>query len=152
MDCAEFAVLLAAYTDRCGICGVRGPDARPPWLVIDHDHKLGDWAVRGMICSGCNRRIRDGVRPPAEAAAYLANPWFVRRLAERGLSPEPMPEPPVGTVIAGRKHKWERTERGWEPTPPGSRRYTSTWAGLNHGLGPYNIRIVRAAEAQTPAA
>lgn len=90
LNCAEFLVLLADCGERCAICNITGAEARPPYLVIDHDHHVGDWAIRGMICSGCNRRIRDkGTPPPAEAAHYLANPWYLRRetawMVKRGL-------------------------------------------------------------------
>ena len=141
LTCEEFGVLLAAYADRCGICKIPGTETRLGYLLIDHDHDRGDWAVRGMLCSTCNRRIRDGRVPSPEAAAYLADPWYLRRLAERGISPDPMREPPMGTVIAGRRHYWRRTERGWVMASPNLRGGPMSWRALNQLLAPYNIRI-----------
>lgn len=141
LTCEEFAVLLAAFSDQCGICSISGTEARPPRLVIDHDHEVGNWAVRGMLCSGCNRRIRDNVKPPPEAKAYLASPWYIRRLADRGISLDPLPEPTVGTMVGGRGSYWHRTTRGWEPVYPKGYSAAHSWIGLNHLLGPYNIWI-----------
>ncbi len=90
LNCAEFVILLAECDGHCNICKIAAPEARPPYLVIDHDHDLGDWAIRGMICSGCNRRIRAGTTPPPEAAPYLADPWHARQattwMCKRGLA------------------------------------------------------------------
>jgi|SRR5579859_2117152 len=78
LNCHEFAVLLAECGEYCGICKIASLDARPPYLVIDHDNHVGYWAVRGMLCQGCNYRIRDGVPTPLNAAEYLADPWYLR--------------------------------------------------------------------------
>jgi hypothetical protein len=94
-----------------------------------------------MLCSGCNRRVRDNVTPPPEARAYLASPWYVRRLAERGISLEPLPEPAIGTIVGGRGSYWHRTALGWTAVYPRGYAAPQTWHGLNHLLGPYNIWI-----------
>lgn len=141
LTCEEFGALLAAYGDLCGICKTRGSETSHGYLAIDHDYEHGYWAVRGMLCATCNKRLgRDNAFSPA-AAAYLADPWWKRRLAELGLSAEPLPEPPIGTIVAGRSHYWYRTKRGWMIAHPNLRGGPMTWAGLNHALGPYNIRI-----------
>jgi len=141
LDCSEFVILLAETGARCGICGISGAEARPAYLVIDHDHDVGDWAVRGMLCSGCNRRIRGSRVPGPSAAAYLTEPWYLRRFAARGISLEPLPEPPAGTIVGGRSGYWHRTERGWEAVHPRLYGAPRSWQGLNHLLGPHNIWI-----------
>ena len=141
LSCAEFVVLVAAFGSRCGICKIAASDARPAYLVIDHDHEAGDWAVRGMLCSGCNRRIRDGRIPSPEAAAYLAGPWYLRRFAERGISLEPLQEPRAGTIVGGRGSYWYRTEAGWTAMRDKPYGAPQSWAALNYLLGPHNIWI-----------
>lgn len=141
LTCGEFVVLLAELGDQCGICRIPGTEARPAYLVIDHDHEVGDWAVRGMLCSGCNRRIRGSRVPSVDAAGYLASPWYLRRFAERGISLEPLPEPPVGTIVGGRSSYWHRADSGWLPVHARLYGAPHSWAGLNHLLGPHNIWI-----------
>jgi hypothetical protein len=53
----------------CAICGRPSPDRR---LDIDHDHG-GVLAVRGLLCRGCNMRLRKDMRPEwmRKAADYL---------------------------------------------------------------------------------
>ena len=79
--------------------------------------------------------------PPPEAMEYLANPWYVRRLAERGISLEPLPEPATGVIVGGRGSYWHRTERGWIPVYPRGYEGARSWDALNHLLAPYNIWI-----------
>lgn len=78
LTCAEYDDLLRLAKGRCRIC----KDVADP-LYIDHDHVLGDWAVRGLICHGCNLRlakVESGRhrRTPA-VSRYLANAWHKRQ-------------------------------------------------------------------------
>lgn len=73
ISCEQFDALLIDAQFACQIC--RTTD-QP--LCIDHDHSLGWWAVRGLLCHPCNVRlgwVDNGRRAatPAEAA-YLASP------------------------------------------------------------------------------
>jgi hypothetical protein len=74
MDCAEFDELIARAGDRCEICRARGPETAHRRLFIDHDERLGRWAVRGLLCGTCNSNIGRGWQAPA-LSSYLANPW-----------------------------------------------------------------------------
>ena len=75
LSCREFDQLRQRASGRCEIC--------EPWvprfgvLHVDHDHALGLWAVRGLLCANCNIRIevtQGFVNQPA-VRAYLANPF-----------------------------------------------------------------------------
>lgn len=72
MTCADYDELEARADGCCERCGT--PSSRP-W--IDHDHSIGDHAVRGLVCSKCNahmRRIDSGERPMDELTTqYLSN-------------------------------------------------------------------------------
>jgi Recombination endonuclease VII len=76
LNCAEYDDLAAIARGRCMIC--KEP-ASP--LYIDHDHEVGSWAVRGLVCHGCNQRLRrvdSGERPATAAIAqYLAEAWHL---------------------------------------------------------------------------
>jgi hypothetical protein len=78
LSCAEYDDLLTLADGRCMICRVpTGP------LFIDHDHRLGQWAVRGLVCNGCNQHLKciDARRrePAGAAARYLASAWHLRQ-------------------------------------------------------------------------
>ena len=56
----------------CAICGERPEDRIRLGLVVDHCHETG--AVRGMLCSNCNRAIGlfgDRVETVMSATSYL---------------------------------------------------------------------------------
>src|SRR5687768_9487731 len=72
MTCEQFDALIKRANGHCERCGQESGR-----LVIDHRHDLGSRAaaVRGLVCSGCNRRLIavDGGAPADEATArYLA--------------------------------------------------------------------------------
>lgn len=46
-------LLLIAQDGKCAICGKRFRPGRPPQR--DHDHRTG--AIRGLLCTFCNRTI-----------------------------------------------------------------------------------------------
>lgn len=78
LTCAEYDDLLAMARGCCMLC--RRSDAP---LCVDHDHELGPWAVRGLVCRGCNQRLRRVDSGEKEAtvsiAEYLANPWHLHQ-------------------------------------------------------------------------
>lgn len=60
----------------CAICG-----GKRPTLDVDHDHSLehlGPYAVRGLCCARCNRKLLPAAMNDPElleaAARYLRNP------------------------------------------------------------------------------
>jgi hypothetical protein len=63
---------VAAYGERCGVCGrPPGPGRR---LDRDHDHRTGE--PRGLLCHRCNRALPNWVTPDwlYRAIAYLLQP------------------------------------------------------------------------------
>jgi hypothetical protein len=83
LSCADYEALLARCGNRCEICGVRGEDAPRRKLFIDHDHRYGLYAIRGLLCARCNILMRDVDRcrrTDDRATGYLANAWFMWRL------------------------------------------------------------------------
>jgi uncharacterized CHY-type Zn-finger protein len=76
LTCADFERLLAEAQFACQRC--HQPNER---LGIDHDHRVSQSKVRGLLCPKCNRHLSfvDAGTKPMDTAttAYLANP-FVR--------------------------------------------------------------------------
>ena len=90
MTCADYDELEARAIGCCQLCGVRSER-----LWLDHDHDIGDHAVRGLVCPKCNahmRRIDDGTRViDAPTAAYIENAWHAKsanRSTQRDDSPD----------------------------------------------------------------
>jgi hypothetical protein len=139
LGCEDFDDLAADHQDRCALCRCTGMESARGVLVIDHDFRYGDWAVRGLLCSRCNTRIdvAGRTRTPAELA-YLADPWWRRRFARLGLPTEVEPEPAVGAVVTAGREWWKRTERGWEHS------YVpmTSWRALTVKHAPYQIRVM----------
>lgn len=73
VSCEQYDGLLVTAQFSCQLC--RQPTER---LVIDHDHILGWWAVRGLLCQWCNSHLGrvDAGRAPIgpEIRAYLDSP------------------------------------------------------------------------------
>lgn len=67
LDCDRYDDLLESANHRCQLCG---DDYA---LVIDHDHGVGAWAVRGILCATCNSFLH--YKTGAKVRRYLANPW-----------------------------------------------------------------------------
>lgn len=78
VSCEQYDDLLAAAGFACQLC-CQASDR----LVIDHDHALGWWAVRGLLCHWCNSHMGrvDAGRAPRgpEVSAYLTSPPAWRR-------------------------------------------------------------------------
>lgn len=78
LSCAEYDDLRRLAKGRCKVC----KEQTSP-LYIDHDHALGVWAVRGLVCHRCNQHLRGvdaGRRARTRAIArYLANAWHKRK-------------------------------------------------------------------------
>lgn len=86
MECNEFDALHARSCGCCEVCGTPEEDAGLGRLVIDHDHRYGKEAVRGLICSSCNSRLSvlENYHPYRALAAeqrfetYLGRAWFAQ--------------------------------------------------------------------------
>jgi hypothetical protein len=135
LTCAEYDELAAEYKGHCGICDVI-ERSRYGWLVIDHDPFIADWAVRGLLCTPCNTRISVGYATTEAEIAYLADPWYLRRLAVLGLGVEPPAEPPVGVTLCVRGRPFLHTADGWECQKRNGPRGALSWTVLHKRLGP----------------
>jgi hypothetical protein len=78
LSCAEYDDLIRLAKGSCKICKTPTDS-----LSIDHDHGLGTWAVRGLLCQRCNQHMklaeRGLRRMTAPMARYLANAWHKRQ-------------------------------------------------------------------------
>lgn len=87
MECCEFNALLARAAGHCEACGIPVGESGLGQLVIDHDHRYGVEAVRGLICSSCNTSLStsEHTQPLAERHyiprfdEYIRKAWFVQR-------------------------------------------------------------------------
>jgi Recombination endonuclease VII len=81
VSCEQFDGMLVTARFACQRCGQASER-----LVIDHDHALGWWAVRGLLCSWCNSHLGqvDGGRKPCDldTERYLASPPAWRKQVE----------------------------------------------------------------------
>ncbi|WP_075001182.1 endonuclease domain-containing protein [Streptomyces qinglanensis] len=111
LTCREYDDLLRLSRGRCKICKEAASH-----LCIDHDHKLGTWAVRGLICNACNLALKKvdagcGEKSPA-VARYLANAWHRRQAssAVKAARVRPVSECPV----CGKRSSVKRDGRLYE--------------------------------------
>jgi hypothetical protein len=99
MGCREFAALLARSAGHCEACGIPTEESGLKQLIIDHDHRYGFEAVRGLLCSSCNTTLSsmEHSSPVAERhyvpqfAEYVRKAWFVQR-SRLALLQEPDPD------------------------------------------------------------
>lgn len=113
LTCEELEGLLAECGRRCQICGIPSGETPAGKLFIDHDYLHGKWAVRGLLCVGCNNRLGHDTRFRPEVAGYLENAWYIRVLAEQGITPQIPDEPPVGSRVRdGFGMYWTRQRDG----------------------------------------
>ena len=70
---AQFDALLSGQGGACAICHAREPGGKWKTFHVDHDHLTG--AVRGLLCTNCNRGLGyfgDDESRLKKAAAYLS--------------------------------------------------------------------------------
>lgn len=87
LSCDDYDALWRRSGGICEACGFE-PDSPQRGLVIDHDHKYGDAAVRGLICRWCNTALGKLENPDVHPAfgpgpgswfrGYFRRAWFVR--------------------------------------------------------------------------
>lgn len=145
MNCAEMDNLCSWSNDRCRICGRSAAQNAHRWLSIDHAATRGDWAVRGLVCSSCNGRLRETPmyiwRPEVEQ--YMALAWVDYYFGERC---HQQPEPSIGKSAHAAGYIWTRAEFGWWPHIEPNRTRSArvmTWDGLNRQYGPPRIEIIK---------
>jgi hypothetical protein len=101
MDCDEFEVLSARAAGHCEACGTPAEKTGRGNLIIDHDHRYGWDAVRGLICSSCNSQLSvlENYRSFKDLQAdqrfeeYLSRAWFME-VARLGRSRGAVMDPP----------------------------------------------------------
>jgi hypothetical protein len=125
LGCEQYERLLARSGQRCEICGTPGERASHGKLAIDH----GDyqWAVRGLLCNGCNSHLGKGRVAYPWCAEYLANAWWMQECARVGVPTTIMPEPDIGSVIHDQWGVFWLRERDRKWRPQGNRRPGISW-------------------------
>lgn len=66
---AQYEEMLAAQGGGCAICGGTKSNGHGHHLCIDHDHVTG--AVRGLLCSDCNKAVGFLKEDPALALSLI---------------------------------------------------------------------------------
>jgi hypothetical protein len=88
LSCDEYDALWQRAGGCCELC--RRPEAEVQGkLGLDHDHRYGDYAVRGLLCQKCNAHmgmVDRGERPSRRAEdRYCSNAFFVALIYDRHL-------------------------------------------------------------------
>lgn len=150
LTCAQYEELLARSRGFCELCGQPGATQQWGKLCIDHDHRYGLWAVRGLLCHGCNRVVDQLPPTHPSVAPYLASAWHLGK----GWSLAQPDEPSLRSLIREPRGKaWERSEAGWRRLNPyGSRprsvRLDLTWREIVHRFGGHNLLLRPAGDEQ----
>jgi len=142
LTCAQYNALLVRSADACEICG--RPSAESHWgkLAIDHDARIGQWAVRGLLCHDCNTNMRRIPANDPRLLAYLDSAWYLDALAQAGIRLGIYPEPDLRTIVGeptGRH--WKRYKRGWVVLNryPYNHGAVETWQRILYRHGPLNL-------------
>lgn len=144
LTCKQYDELLLRSENRCEICSATAASQLWEKLCIDHDHGHGLWAVRGLLCQGCNRFLDQLPRTHPAVAGYLQNAWHL----SKGWPLDLPEEPPIGTrVMEPRRKVWVRIEDGWLRVNPHSRRapirMVIPWQEIVHLFGAHNLCLMR---------
>jgi hypothetical protein len=79
LTCEDYDALLERANNKCQICEIRAEYTRHHFLHIDHDHTIGRWGVRGLLCVQCNTSLGDYIRwGDTRSLTYIAQPLFQR--------------------------------------------------------------------------
>lgn len=151
LSCDQYDALHEESQGACQIC--RTPERESSHGKLHIDHSGGWWAVRGLLCGRCNTTL--GIKGDNwdRAADYLANVWWVRQCAARGLPAGRRPEPALGSAIRNQFGLiWLRRVNGtgdwWEaPTQRGQHQPVRTWDSLYgcygaHNLAPFDVASI----------
>lgn len=144
MSCDTYEAMLRESSQRCGICGCAPHGNTSGKLFIDHESKLGVWAVRGLLCHRCNSLIGDklgwGVALPGGHRAYLSDPWYVRRARELGVTLNRPVEPSRSASVQDAHGRiWKHTWMGWRCADGRAR--SRDWKWLTAQFGPIGLTI-----------
>ncbi|MFD3520432.1 endonuclease domain-containing protein [Streptomyces sp. NPDC058653] len=150
LACDDYDRLIEHARGVCEICGIAPEQTGHGFLVVDHDATVGQWAVRGLLCSDCNSALPCG-SSPGWAREYLAHPWWKIELERQGASADTPDEPPIGSLVTTGYLNFRRTAAGWENAATGYSGSARNWAGLNRRYGPHNLRRIMAPEVKDPS-
>lgn len=144
LTCALYDDLLVRCGNRCEICEASAASQRWGKLCIDHDHAYGLWAVRGLLCQGCNRFIEHLPPNHPAVAGYLKAAWHLGK----GWPLDVPAEPAVGfRVMDPRRRVWFRVEDGWARVNPLRHRFPARlvvpWVDVIHQVGAHNLLLLR---------
>jgi hypothetical protein len=140
LTCRQYDRLLSRAAGRCEVCGLPDRENRKGKLYIDHVNDLGNWAVRGLLCLGCNAGLH--LKPMFKQ--YIGASFYLTLLAEAGVTSLKKPEPPFGSVVVDHASRpWRHEDGGWWPR---HRRNlparAESWGRLLYLNGPHNLRTV----------
>lgn len=147
LDCDQFDALLERSGARCELCDLESSASAWGMLHIDHEHQVGRWAVRGLLCDGCNHRLQRGRRLPdtPPLRRYLANAWYRQELERLGISDEMATEPGVGSSVATSTRSYMRlpaeSDACWVSRRGGLRCTFKSWRELWYDYGPLCLRV-----------
>jgi recombination endonuclease VII len=145
MDCETFNALWEHAKGICQVCDVRPEDTPHRLLHIDHDPLIGNWGVRGLLCSRCNSSLHHSCHDPARVAAYLADPYWKHILSAAGVPADGIPEPGIGAIVkVGHNITFERKKRGWVTVSNLDRQRGKIrpWYVIATYYGPHRVRVV----------
>jgi len=147
MTCEQYEALIAESEGECMACAKPAAKNALGKLVLDHDYAHGPWAVRGLICSGCNSIFLRGEVGPYWAQPYLTDPWFERELARLGLSSDVPPEPSRDSFLKDVDgHVWFYEDDAWRWAWKRSLRLA--WDRLFYEQGPMHLVPVARGELE----
>lgn len=144
LTCEDYDVLWERAEGRCEICGREPQDTTAGTLFVDHDWSLGWWAVRGLLCNGCNARSAlDDPRATTTARVerYLTRPWWAEAVEGKALTAI-SGEPAIGgrIIVAPQGWVFVREPHGaWRCETAGYRKGLLTWRKLLSDFGPFAI-------------
>lgn len=142
LTCGQYERLLARARHECEVCHLPAAANAFGRLYIDHVNELGDWAVRGLLCLGCNAALSPGAIRKQQFADYAAQPFYQVLLDEAGVTDLSPVEPRLGAVVLDHGGRpWRHEPGGWWPR---HRRYPQsprTWKWLLFKVGPHNLKM-----------
>jgi hypothetical protein len=152
MVCEQFDRLLARADGKCELCGADEEDSAWGQLHIDHEHQVGQWAVRGLLCDACNLKLQRGRRlpPTPRLQRYLANAWYEQEVARLGVSMDLPPEPGLGSTVSAGNRRWIRLSEDYWVHPRGSQSTHRTWRQIWYQHGPLLFRVVQERDSISP--
>jgi hypothetical protein len=140
LSCDQYDDLLKRSGGVCEIC--RRPLARTRGSRLAIDHLGPFWAVRGLLCNGCNGLLQDDRADFRTAAEYLASAWWEQQCSALGFPLTIRPEPPVGSAIRNQYGViWVHLREGaWEAGTQDGHHWTrQSWRDLFDSYGPHNL-------------